>query len=168
MSNKINVRLGNIDDLATIVSFNQAMARETEAKELDLNILQSGVENLMRNKQHGFYVVAEVISPTESVVAGSLMVTFEWSDWRNGIFWWVQSVYIKPEYRRRGIYRRLYQFVKETAASQTDVRGFRLYVEKENRVAQRTYEQLGMHEAHYLMYEEEYGDHNRAGVQETL
>ena len=168
MSNEINVRLGGVDDLSTLVRFNQAMARETEAKELDLDVLQAGVENLIRNKQHGFYVVAEVVSPAHRVVAGSLMVTFEWSDWRNGIFWWVQSVYIKPEYRRRGIYRRLYEFVKETAASQADVRGFRLYVEKENRVAQHTYEKLGMLETHYLMYEEECRDHNRGRVQETL
>ena len=168
MSNEINVRLGGIDDLATIVSFNQAMARETEAKELDLNVLQAGVENLIRNRQHGFYIVAEIMGLTHFVVAGSLMVTYEWSDWRNGIFWWVQSVYIKPEYRRLGIYRCLYEFVKETAASETGVCGFRLYVEKDNRVAQHTYEQLGMHETQYLMYEEEYGNHNRAGVQETL
>ena len=82
------------------------------------------------------------------------MVTYEWSDWRNGLFWWIQSVYITQNFRRRGIYRRLYEFVKEMAQAESDVRGFRLYVEKENRTAQLTYERLGMAETHYLMFEE--------------
>ena len=153
MSDEVSIRLGEAIDTAALVSFNQAMARETEAKELDLNILTAGVENLLKNKQHGCYVVAEVLGEAHRDVVGSLMVTYEWSDWRNGLFWWIQSVYIKPDFRRRGIYRRLYEFVKELAAAQ-GVCGFRLYVEKENRIAQRTYEQLGMTESHYVMYEE--------------
>lgn len=153
MSDEISIRIGNDRDTSGLVSFNQAMALETEAKELDLKLLTAGVENLLKNSQQGFYVVAEVSSAAHVELAGSLMVTYEWSDWRNGHFWWIQSVYIKPDYRRRGIYRRLYQFVKEMAAAQ-DVCGFRLYVEKENRVAQQTYEKLGMAESHYVMYEE--------------
>jgi ribosomal protein S18 acetylase RimI-like enzyme len=113
--------------------------------------LTAGIENLLRHKRHGFYLIAET---SEAEAVGSLMITYEWSDWRNGLFWWIQSVYIAPQFRRRGIYRRLYEFVKELAAKQDGVRGFRLYVEKENRTAQRTYEQLGMSETHYLMFEE--------------
>ncbi len=150
MADKTKIRLANLNDVAALVSFNLAMARETEAKELDLPTLTAGVENLLKNKERGFYVVAE----DSSKVTGSLMVTFEWSDWRNGLFWWIQSVYILPEYRRRGIYRRLYEFVKARAAADPGVCGFRLYVEQENRIAQRTYEQLGMTETHYRMYEE--------------
>ena len=87
-------------------------------------------------------------------VVGSLMVTTEWSDWRNGVFWWVQSVYISPDYRRQGIYGQLYAQVKTLAEQQQNVCGFRLYVEKENVIAQKTYASLGMEQSHYLMYEE--------------
>lgn len=153
MIDEFSIRLGESIDTTALVSFNQSMARETESKELDLSVLTAGVENLLKNKQHGFYVVAEVVGTADRDVVGSLMVTYEWSDWRNGLFWWIQSVYIKPEFRRRSIYRRLYEFVKVKAAAQ-GVCGFRLYVEKENRIAQQTYEQLGMTESHYVMYEE--------------
>lgn len=153
MNDEVRIRLGEAIDTDTLVKFNQAMARETEAKELDINVLTAGVENLLKNKQHGFYVVAEAFGASDVHAVGSLMVTYEWSDWRNGLFWWIQSVYIMPEFRRRGIYRRLYEFVKELATAE-DVCGFRLYVEKENRIAKRTYEQLGMSESHYAMYEE--------------
>lgn len=157
MSNEINIRQADSVDVAALVGFNQAMASETEAKELDLNVLTAGVENLLKNKQHGFYLVAFDTRDTSAArweAIGSLMVTYEWSDWRNGLFWWIQSVYIKPEFRKRGVYRRLYEFVKEMASVEGSVCGFRLYVEKENRIAQRTYEQLGMTETHYMMYEE--------------
>lgn len=154
MNQDISIRLADARDLETLVQFNQAMARETEAKELDQDVLTAGVKNLLGNNQHGFYVVAEQSDSKSIEVIGSLMVTYEWSDWRNGLFWWIQSVYIKPRFRRRGIYRQLYRFVKELARREQDVRGFRLYVEKENHIAQRTYEQLGMAETHYLMYEE--------------
>ena len=83
------------------------------------------------------------------------MVTYEWSDWRNGWFWWIQSVYIRPEYRGRRLYSDLYSYVKEKAAEAGNVCGFRLYVERENEHARRVYEKLGMAESHYLMYEEE-------------
>jgi ribosomal protein S18 acetylase RimI-like enzyme len=151
MNHEINIRLAEERDADALVRFNQAMAHETEALELELEILAAGVSNLLERKEHGFYLIAE---ERGAGAVGSLMVTYEWSDWRNGLFWWIQSVYVAPEFRRRGIYRRLYEFVKELAAKEAGVRGFRLYVEKENRVAQRTYEQLGMTETHYLMFEE--------------
>lgn len=151
MNHEINIRLAEERDAGALVRFNRAMAHETEALELDLETLTAGVRTLLQRNEHGFYLIAEEAS---AGAVGSLLVTYEWSDWRNGLFWWIQSVYIAPEFRRRGIYRRLYEFVKELAAKETQVRGFRLYVEKENRVAQRTYEQLGMTETHYLMFEE--------------
>lgn len=154
MSNEISIRQADSGDIAALVSFNQAMASETESKELDANVLTGGVLNLLRNKHHGFYLVAFDTGAGDGDAVGSLMVTYEWSDWRNGLFWWIQSVYIKPEFRRQGVYRRLYEFVKELASADKSVCGFRLYVEKENRIAQRTYEKLGMSESHYVMYEE--------------
>ncbi|HVF86888.1 MAG TPA: N-acetyltransferase [Pyrinomonadaceae bacterium] len=154
MEHQINLRLAAGRDVDVLVSFNQAMARETEAKELAVETLTAGVRNLLRNDQYGFYVVAEGTDAAgRKEVVGSLMITYEWSDWRDAVFWWIQSVYVVPEFRRRGVYRRLYDFVKVRAA-EGNICGFRLYVERENVAAQRTYERLGMTEAHYKMYEE--------------
>jgi ribosomal protein S18 acetylase RimI-like enzyme len=146
----MNIRLAEESDTAALVEFNQAMALETEGKTLDSQILQSGVESVLHDEKKGFYVVAE----ENGQIVGGLMVTFEWSDWRDGWFWWIQSVYILPASRGRGIYRFLYDFVKESAREKDDVCGFRLYVEKENTNAQKVYEKLGMEISHYLMYEE--------------
>ena len=136
-------------DLESLVNFNQLMAWETEQKKLDENTLKKGVAALIADDNKGFYLVAE----QHAQVIGSLMVTTEWSDWRNAVFWWVQSVYVTPDYRRKGIYAHLYAQVK-TLAEQQNVCGFRLYVEKENIIAQKTYVSLGMVESHYLMFEE--------------
>ena len=155
MNQEWSLRLADERDVDALVEFNRAMARETEAKDLAVDVLTAGVEGLLRNPRYGFYVVAEHRGPEhQSEVAASLMVTFEWSDWRNGVFWWIQSVYVKPEFRRQGVYRRLYEFVKSRAAREPGVRGFRLYVEKENQIAQQTYERLGMTETYYKMFEE--------------
>lgn len=145
----MNIRLANASDAADLVDFNQAMALETEGKRLDSQVLKSGVEAVFSDEKKGFYVVTEA----DAKIVGGLMVTFEWSDWRNGWFWWIQSVYILPEYRGRRIYRLMYEFVKDKANQEKNVCGFRLYVEKENVNAQKVYEKLGMESSHYLMYE---------------
>ncbi|GAB2190702.1 GNAT family N-acetyltransferase [Sessilibacter sp. MAH1] len=144
------IRQGQLPDLQTLVDFNQAMALETEGKELDSSILTAGVTELLKNPSRGFYLVAT----QNDVVAGSLMITKEWSDWRNKEFWWIQSVYVAEPFRRQGVYKQLYTAVKEIAETQGNVCGYRLYVEKENTTAQNTYQNLGMHESYYLMYEE--------------
>jgi GNAT superfamily N-acetyltransferase len=146
----MEIRLALERDIEAMVGFNQAMAFETEGKHLDAAVLTSGVGAVFRDDQKGFYVVAE----DEGRIIGGLMVTSEWSDWRDSWFWWIQSVYILPDYRGRGIYRLLYEFVRKRARERGDVCGFRLYVEKENVSAQRVYEKLGMEISHYLMYEE--------------
>lgn len=156
MSTEIRVRTAVETDLENIVTFNLAMAAETESKGLDEVTLRNGVLFLIKNPRSGFYLVAELKDGESTEIAGSLMITFEWSDWRNAIFWWVQSVYVKPALRRRGVYSTLYKSVRERARSEGNICGFRLYVEKENRIAQETYRNLGMTESHYLMYEEEY------------
>ena len=150
MESNLRIRKALINDAETIASFNIAMAKETEGKALDPVIIQTGVDSLFDNPQYGFYVVAEV----QNRIAGCLMITTEWSDWRNGLFWWIQSVYIHPDYRRRGIYRAMYSFVKELARKKSNICGFRLYVEMVNHIAQQTYEALGMEECHYKMFEE--------------
>ena len=147
---QIKIRVAEKSDLASLVTFNQLMAWETEQKTLDESILCKGVAALIADNNKGFYLVAE----QDKKVLGSLMVTSEWSDWRNGVFWWIQSVYISPDFRRQGVYAQLYTHVKNLAAQQQNICGFRLYVEKENLIAQKTYESLGMGQSHYLMYEE--------------
>jgi len=146
----MNIRPATKEDIGALVEFNQAMALETEGKALDAQILRSGVEAIFQTEDKGFYVVAE----DAGKIVGGLMVTFEWSDWRNSWFWWIQSVYILPEARGRKIYSSLYEFVKTRAREQKNVCGFRLYVEKENARARAVYEKLGMESSHYLMYEE--------------
>jgi ribosomal protein S18 acetylase RimI-like enzyme len=134
------------------------MARETEGKELPIETISSGVRNLLKNPHLGFYVVAEnqgeMVAENQGEMRGSLMVTTEWSDWRSGFFWWIQSVYVRPEFRHQGIYRRLYEYVKGRIVHETNVCGLRLYVERENTVAQSTYKALGMLETPYRIYEE--------------
>ncbi|CAD7844238.1 MAG: Acetyltransferase, GNAT family [Olavius algarvensis Delta 4 endosymbiont] len=146
----MEIRYATLADADTIARFNQAMALETENKVLADEVINAGVGALMENPRDGFYVVAVV----DGVLAASLMVTSEWSDWRNGFFWWIQSVYVEREYRRRGLYSAMYRFVKNEAAQRADVCGFRLYVEQENISAQNTYEYLGMKRTAYVLYEE--------------
>ncbi|AXQ14899.1 GNAT family N-acetyltransferase [Shewanella algae] len=144
------IRKGTPKDTEALVAFNQAMAQETEGLALDSDTLRRGVSTLLENPAKGFYLVAEI----EGEIGGSLMVTFEWSDWRAADYYWIQSVYIKPEHRQKGIYRALYQEVKTLAEKQGGAASFRLYVEQENTRAQQTYQSLGMSQSHYLMYEE--------------
>jgi len=146
----MEIRIATGDDIEHLVKFNQAMAQETEGKGLDAGVLRPGVTAVFSDPSKGFYVVAE----REARIAGGLMVTFEWSDWRNSWFWWIQSVYILPESRGQRIYSQMYDFVKAKAGEKGDVCGFRLYVEKENLHAQAVYESVGMEKSYYLMYEE--------------
>jgi ribosomal protein S18 acetylase RimI-like enzyme len=146
----LRVRLATVDDRDAFVRFNRAMALETEDKTLDEGLVTPGVQAVFENPARGFYVLAE----SDDEIVAALMITFEWSDWRNAVFWWIQSVYVTPAFRRRGLYRRLYDFVRDRARHEGGVCGFRLYVEKNNRAAQQTYESLGMGESDYLMYEE--------------
>ncbi|MHB8678529.1 MAG: GNAT family N-acetyltransferase [Rudaea sp.] len=146
--NEVRIRAARADDLETLTAFNAAMARETEDKTLDPILLRAGVARVLVEPARGFYLVAEV----DAAVVGCLMVTFEWSDWRNGDWWWLQSVYIAPRYRRHGVFRALYAEVERCATERADVVGMRLYVEQGNVRAQRTYAALGMHEDQYRMY----------------
>lgn len=149
MKNNVVVRRAEAADLQSIVEFNQAIALETEDKRLDNATLVKGVRAVLNDESLGLYIVA-VDGPN---VVGCLMITREWSDWRNGVFWWIQSVYVHADYRRQGVYRQLYQHVKLLAEGH-NVCGFRLYVERDNTIAQKTYESLGMTETVYRMYEQ--------------
>ncbi|MHB1122547.1 MAG: GNAT family N-acetyltransferase [Ramlibacter sp.] len=146
----LRIRKAHAGDADHIAAFNRAMAWETEGKALIPELIAAGVRRLLAEPALGFYAVAE----HDGEVVGCLMVTNEWSDWRNGLFWWIQSVYVTEPWRCRGVYRRLYDFIRELAQSEPGVCGFRLYVEKENTTAQRTYSSLGMAPTDYLIYEE--------------
>jgi ribosomal protein S18 acetylase RimI-like enzyme len=147
---ELHLRRGELRDADAIAGFNAQMALETEGKELIPEVIGAGVRRLIETPALGFYLVAE---HDGRVVAG-LLVTNEWSDWRNGLFWWIQSVYVEKAFRRQGVYRRMYEQVREMAMADKGVCGFRLYVEKDNQVAHATYASLGMKETDYLLYEE--------------
>ena len=152
MNQKIapSIRRATLNDASSIAEFNINMAWQTENLKLKPAVILAGAKRLIQDESLGFYLVAE----SADQIVGSLMVTTEWSDWRNGQFWWLQSVYIVPEWRRQGLYRELYENVKTLAGENENVCGFRLYVEQENSVAQTTYDRVGMHQTHYKMYEE--------------
>ncbi len=146
----MTIRRAIIEDALSLSEFNQKMAFETEAITLIPEVIDAGVMAMISNPQMGFYLVAE----EDDEIQASLMVTTEWSDWRNGLFWWIQSVYVKPDFRRKGLYRQLYLRVKSLAETETGVCGFRLYVEHDNKAAQNTYRSLGMQETEYKLFEE--------------
>jgi len=137
-------------DAAAIAGFQIAMAMESEGLALDIDTVNKGVLTAFDDISRGLYFVAK----DNGTVIGSLFLTKEWSDWHNSDYWWIQSVYVVPEYRRKGVFSSLYSFVK-TAALSEGVTSLRLYVDKDNRSAQQCYRSLGMDECHYLMYEEE-------------
>ena len=148
---KITVRAAHRADQAHIAAWNAAMAWETEGKRLDPETLERGVLAIFDEPRRGFYLVAE----HEGTPVGCLMVTYEWSDWRCGDFWWIQSVYVVESARRLGVFRALYGDVA-TRAKAAQAVGLRLYVETENERAQATYAGLGMERCHYFMYETEF------------
>ena len=142
------IRAATPADVSDLVAWNAAMAWETEHKRLDPATLERGVRGVFEQPRRGFYLVAE----RDGTAVGCLLVTYEWSDWRGGDFWWIQSVYVVPAARRGGAFRALYADVAQRAAAAGAV-GLRLYVETENQRAQATYEGLGMQRCHYFMYE---------------
>tara|TARA_B100000029_G_scaffold512247_1_gene608378 strand:+ start:1564 stop:2052 length:489 start_codon:yes stop_codon:yes gene_type:complete len=152
---EITVRGAVAGDIRVLVDFNLRMAEETEGKSLDGETLAAGVEAVVVGTESegvptGRYLVAEV----DGRVVGALMHTWEWSDWRNGVVWWLQSVFVEPEFRRRGVFRLLYETLRSQARNGERVVGLRLYVEGDNRGAQATYARLGMSPSGYTVMEE--------------
>jgi ribosomal protein S18 acetylase RimI-like enzyme len=150
MTVRLKIRRASRKDARTLAEFNSAMALETERKVLMPRVIGAGVRALLAQPRAGFYVIAEA----GGSVAGALMITTEWSDWRNGSFWWIQSVYVRPQFRRQGVYRRLYGYIRSLAAKARAVCGFRLYVERNNRRAMATYRSAGMEQTHYVLFEQ--------------
>jgi GNAT superfamily N-acetyltransferase len=144
----IIIRKAILSDAPSIIDFQQKMAWETEGVKLPSEIVTPGVNAVFQDQARGQYYVAEA----DGIVVASLLITYEWSDWRNCNVWWFQSVFVIPEYRRQGIFRRMYNHIRQMADDQ-DIAGLRLYVETNNTRAQKTYEALGMSSEHYSFYE---------------
>ena len=143
------IRRATPDDKNVVVEFNRLLAEESEGKALDLALLRAGVAAGLADPHKALYFVAE----EDGRLLGQLMLTTEWSDWRNGWFWWVQSVYVRPEARRRGVFRALFEHVRQAAVLEPDVIGLRLYVDGDNRVARQTYTRVGLEPTGYLLLE---------------
>ena len=148
----IAIRRATLDDADPIVAYNTALAAETEGKTLDARTITVGVRAALADPSRSLYFLAEV----DGEVVGQTMVTFEWSDWRNAFFWWIQSVYVDSPFRRRGVFRALHEHVRREARSRPNVCGLRLYVHHDNHRAMKTYAQLGMPQSEYLMCEEDW------------
>ena len=148
----IKIRQATPEDLAIIAEFNLRLAMETEALKLDPDCVQAGVAALLKDPAKGIYYVAE----GNRGVVGQLMITYEWSDWRNGNLWWIQSVYVQPGSRRLGVFRALFTYLEEVARATPEVKSLRLYMHEDNRVARRSYEKLGMKRTKYEVFELEF------------
>lgn len=146
----ITIRSATPDDIPLLVDGNQRLAEETEDKRLDGEVLTAGLAALFQDRTKGQYFIAEV----DGQPAGQIMNTYEWSDWRNGQIWWVQSVYVWAEFRQRGVFRALYEHLHQLARDTPDVIGIRLYVENDNKPAQEVYRKLGMKDPGYFMLQD--------------
>ncbi len=146
---EISIRKAGVPDAHTLVAFNRAIAEETEEVSLGTAVLEAGVHSVFADPSKGFYLIAVA----DGAPVGSLLVTYEWSDWRNAYFWWIQSVYVQPDCRRRGVYRALHRHVEHLARSQGNVCGLRLYVDRGNAAARAVYGRLGMVPSRYDVLE---------------
>lgn len=145
----MKVRKATLKDFDKLVQFQVEMAHETEGIELQIDPLEKGVKAVLNDPTKGQYYVAEI----NNKVVASLLTTFEWSDWRNGTILWIQSVYVMPKYRRRGVYRTMYAHIKSGVLASDNLNGIRLYADKKNSAAHKTYENLGMNQDHYITFE---------------
>ena len=153
---RFDVRPACTEDLDALVQFSAAMALETEGRNLDTGVLRRGTLAVLQSAGKGFYLVAEPSASPGRPLIGQLMVTYEWSDWRNATFWWIQSVYVHRDWRRRGVYRHMHESVVAQARAMPDVCGVRLYVEADNATAQTVYRRIGMVPSSYRVFEQDF------------
>jgi len=156
MRDDLIVRPARPEDVDVLVTFSAAMARETEGRDLERERLRRGTLAVFASPERGFYLVAELSGEPSGRLVGQLMVTYEWSDWRNATFWWIQSVYVHPSWRQRGVYRRMHEFILNQARSRSDACGVRLYVERNNTIAQTAYDHVGLRRSAYVVFEDDF------------
>ena len=152
----LNIRLAKPEDAARIASSCADMALETEVRRLYLDRLHDGTIALLNSPDRGFFMVAELEQAGDRRLLGQLMITYEWSDWRNGAFWWIQSVYVDPAWRRKGVYRRMHDTVVAIGKADNKMCGIRLYVARDNRAAQTVYRRVGLAPSMYDVYEDDF------------
>lgn len=145
----MNIRAAQISDLEQLVDFQITMALESENLHLDKDILQQGILSVLNDKTKGSYFVVE----DESTLIASLLITYEWSDWRNKMVWWIQSVFVVPEFRQKGVFKKLYNHIQAIVENDDTICGLRLYVDKQNIRAQNVYRNIGMNGEHYQVFE---------------
>lgn len=170
----IHIRQAGLKDVEILVGFSTAMAWETEGRKLDCVTLLNGTRALLEDPNRGFFIIAEHHEGGLRRPIGQLMITFEWSDWRNGMFWWVQSVYVAPAWRRQGVYRTMHQHIATKAKTDPAACGIRLYVEQDNQAAQSVYQRVGLAPSGYWVYEQDFvlgvqpsAKHNRETKEQT-
>jgi GNAT superfamily N-acetyltransferase len=153
MIEQLIIRRGSTADITAIVQANIDMAMETERKLLDYDTVLNGVTSVIEDCGKGFYLVAELNEKT----IGQLMITTEWSDWRNKTFWWIQSVFVHRDFRRQGVFSQLYHYLLQMQEKENPpIAGLRLYVEENNAIAKQVYQTLGMKHSYYHLYEQEF------------
>jgi ribosomal protein S18 acetylase RimI-like enzyme len=145
----MDIRKAVLEDLEILVDFQYKMALESENLELDRVVLTEGVKNAVIDPNKASVYVAQ----ENGTIIGSLMITLEWSDWRNGWVWWIQSLYVLPEFRQKGVFKQMYNYLQEVVKGRDDVKGIRLYVDQSNFRAQKVYQAIGMCGEHYTTYE---------------
>jgi len=150
MPSEINIREANKGDLVILIQNNQALAEETEALLLDKDVLREGIEQALKREECHYFVAM-----IGEKVVGQTMITYEWSDWRNGIIWWIQSVYVLPAHRKKGVFRILFKHIENLAKVNPQVKALRLYVMHNNNAGQDTYQSLGMNDSGYIVFEKE-------------
>lgn len=143
-------------DLPSLVAFSAALAFETEGRQLREDTLHDGILAMLATPEHGNFIVAEITREGQRRLVGQLMVTYEWSDWRNAVFWWAQSVYVDPAWRRQGVYRSMHEYLVAQVKADPSICGIRLYVEQNNHLAQTVYQRLGLSPSGYVVYEQEF------------
>lgn len=157
-ADQLRIRQATLHDLEVLTKFSAAMALETEHRQLDISRLRLGTQAVMERPERGQYYVADLRqdASADTVIVGQLLTTYEWSDWRNAQFWWIQSVYVDPAWRRQGVYRAMHGAMMTLAQSRTDVCGVRLYVEGDNTIAKGVYERVGLTPSTYRIYESDF------------
>jgi ribosomal protein S18 acetylase RimI-like enzyme len=156
LPNQLIIRAANLDDVDSIITFSAAMALETENRRLDEARLREGTLSLLNAPSYGFFIVTELRDEEQRRLIGQLMITYEWSDWRNAVFWWIQSVYVATPWRRQGVFRRMHDVIVGQAKADPRVCGIRLYVEQDNRTAQTVYRRVGLSRSAYAVYEQDF------------
>ena len=145
----MKIRKGTTNDLNCIVNFTLNLAKETESKELNKEVVKKGVLKILEGEIQGEYFVCEI----NGEIAGQIMILYEWSDWRNGYFIWIQSVYVDSKYRNKGVFKTMFDHIKDFCSSNSEFLGLRLYVDKNNKNAMEAYSKAGMYESNYKFYQ---------------